>query len=201
MGRKNKRKRNEYRDRLGFNPRKYVRYSADHDRKDDRPLSAPINIGMKIPKRGDIWFADLGVHPGTSVQDGCRPVLIISNDIGNRFSDTINVLPMTRHLKRQDLPCHTQIDPESIGDRRQPLETSMVLVEQVTTISKSVLKHYAGHVSDKAMEELIDQTLKRQFGLAGYEPDAGETGKDQTCENESAAMNTVIREEREHDHE
>lgn len=201
MGRKNKRKRNEYRDRLGFNPRKYVRYSADHDRKDDRPLSAPINIGMKIPKRGDIWFADLGFHPGTSVQDGCRPVLIISNDIGNRFSDTINVLPMTRHLKRQDLPCHTQIDPESIGDRRQPLETSMVLVEQVTTISKSVLKHYAGHVSDKAMEELIDQTLKRQFGLAGYEPDAGETGKDQTCENESAAMNTVIREEREHDHE
>ena len=200
MGRKNKRKRNEYRDRLGFNPRKYVRYSADHDRKDDRPWSAPINIGMKIPKRGDIWFADLGFHPGTSVQDGCRPVLIISNDIGNRFSDTINVLPMTRHLKRQDLPCHTQIDPESIGDRRQPLETSMVLVEQVTTISKSVLKHYAGHVSDKAMEELIDQTLKRQFGLAGYEPDAGETGKDQTCENESAAMNTVIREEREHDH-
>lgn len=200
MGRKNKRKRNEYRDRLGFNPRKYVRYSADHDRKDDRPLSAPINIGMKIPKRGDIWFADLGFHPGTSVQDGCRPVLIISNDIGNRFSDTINVLPMTRHLKRQDLPCHTQIDPESIGDRRQPLETSMVLVEQVTTISKSVLKHYTGHVSDKAMEELIDQTLKRQFGLAGYEPDAGETGKDQTCENESAAMNTVIREEREHDH-
>ncbi len=200
MGRKNKRKRSEYRDRLGFNPRKYVRYSADHDRKDDRPLSAPINIGMKIPKRGDIWFADLGFHPGTSVQDGCRPVLIISNDIGNRFSDTINVLPMTRHLKRQDLPCHTQIDPESIGDRRQPLETSMVLVEQVTTISKSVLKHYAGHVSDKAMEELIDQTLKRQFGLAGYEPDAGETSKDQTCENESAAMNTVIREEREHDH-
>ena len=200
MGRKNKRKRSEYRDRLGFNPRKYVRYSADHDRKDDRPLSAPINIGMKIPKRGDIWFADLGFHPGTSVQDGCRPVLVISNDLGNRFSDTINVLPMTRHLKRQDLPCHTQIDPESIGDRRQPLETSMVLVEQVTTISKSVLKHYTGHVSDKAMEELIDQTLKRQFGLAGYEPDAGETGKDQTCENESAAMNTVIREEREHDH-
>ena len=51
------------------------------------------------------------------------------------------------------------------------------------------------------MEELIDQTLKSQFGLAGYEPDAGETSKDQTCENQSAAMNTVIREEREHDHE
>lgn len=182
MGRKNKRKRSEYRDRLGLNPRKYVRYSADHDRKADRAVNTPVNTGTKMPKRGDIWFADLGFHSGTSVQDGCRPVLIISNDIGNRFSDTINVLPMTRHLKRQDLPCHTQIDPESIGDMRQPLETSMVLVEQVTTISKSVLKHYAGHVSDKAMEELIDQTLKRQFGLAGYEPDAGETSKDQTCE-------------------
>ena len=201
MGRKNKRKRSEYRDWLGFNPRKYVRYSADHNSKVDRTMNAPVNTGTKMPKRGDIWFADLGFHPGTSVQDGCRPVLIISNDIGNRFSDTINVLPMTRHLKRQDLPCHTQIDPESIGDMRQPLETSMVLVEQITTISKNVLKHYAGHVSDKAMEELIDQTLKRQFGLAGYEPDAGETSKDQTCENQSAAMNTVIREEREHDHE
>jgi len=201
MGRKNKRKRSEYRDWLGFNPRKYVRYSADHNSKVDRTMNAPVNTGTKMPKRGDIWFADLGFHPGTSVQDGCRPVLIISNDIGNRFSDTVNVLPMTRHLKRQDLPCHTQIDPESIGDMRQPLETSMVLVEQITTISKNVLKHYAGHVSDKAMEELIGQTLKRQFGLAGHESDAGATGKDQTCENESAAMNTVIREEREHDHE
>jgi hypothetical protein len=51
------------------------------------------------------------------------------------------------------------------------------------------------------MEELIGQTLKRQFGLAGHEPDADETGEDQTCEDEVAAMNTVIREEREHDHE
>jgi hypothetical protein len=84
---------------------------------------------------------------------------------------------------------------------RQPLETSMVLVEQITTISKNVLKHYAGHVSDKAMEELIGQTLKRQFGLAGHEPDADETGEDHTCEDKAAALNTVIREEREHDHE
>ena len=201
MGRKNKRKRSEYRDRLGFNPRKYVRYSADHDRKADRAVNTPVNTGTKMPKRGDIWFADLGFHPGTSVQDGFRPVLIISNDIGNRFSDTINVLPMTRHLKRQDLPCHTQIDPESIGDMRQPLETSMVLVEQVTTISKSVLKHYAGHVSDRTMEALIDQTLRRQFGLVEHAPDADETGEDQTGEDESAAMNTAMREEREHDHE
>ena len=79
------------------------------------------------------------------------------------------------------------------------LKTMKPIVSQPDDIS--VLKHYAGHVSDRTMEELVDQTLKRQVGLAGHEPDSDETGEDQACVDKSAAMKTVIREEREHDHE
>lgn len=162
MGRKNKRKRREYRDRLGFNPLKYVEY---HRESDKRPYHAMHPDVHRQPIRGDIWFAELGNHPGTSVQAGCRPVLIISNDIGNRYADTVNVLPMTRHLKRQGLPCHTQVDPEKVLDMRQPLEPSMVLAEQVTTVSKSVLRNYAGHISDDELMKRIDLAVSVQLGL------------------------------------
>ena len=166
MGRKNKRKRSEYRDWLGFSPRKIVRYSVDHDRKNHHAASTPVSVGMRMPKRGDVWFADLGMHPDTSVQDGYRPVFIISNDIGNQHADTINVLPMTRHLKRQSLPCHTQIEPGMITDAKQSLAPSMILAEQVTTISKSALRHYTGHVEDPVWLSLIEQAVSMQLGLA-----------------------------------
>ena len=103
----------------------------DHDRKNNHVARTPVSVGMRRPKRGDVWFADLGTHPDTSVQDGCRPVFIISNDIGNQHEDTINILPMTRHLKRQSLPCHTQIEPGMITDAKQSLAPSIILAEQV----------------------------------------------------------------------
>lgn len=173
LGRKNKRKRSKYRDWLGFDPRKFVRYSVDHDRKIRHAVSTPVSVGIRMPKRGDVWFADLGTHPGTSVQDGCRPVFIISNDIGNQHADTINVLPMTRHLKRQSLPCHTQIEPGMVSDTKQSLAPSMILAEQVTTISKSALRHYTGHVEDPVLLSLIEQAVSMQLGLAESK-DAGE---------------------------
>ena len=89
----------------------------------------------RIPRRGDIWFADLGDHPGTSVQGGCRPVIIVSNDIGNERAETINVLPMTRHLKRSDLPCHTELTPENLDDRQQVFDPSMILAEQISLLA------------------------------------------------------------------
>ncbi len=94
------------------------------------------NTEIRAPHRGDIWFADLGCHPGTSIQAGCRPVLIVSNDIGNTYAGTLNVLPMTRHLKKPELPCHKELNPEAVGDLKQELNASMILAEQITTISK-----------------------------------------------------------------
>lgn len=183
MGRKNKRKRSEYRDRLGFNPWRYV----DHNAASYKPHGSSVSVRSvsagpdeaRQPKRGDIWFADLGSHPGTSVQDGCRPVFILSNDIGNRHAETINVLPMTKHLKRQGLPCHTKLDPEKIRDLKQSLDTSMILAEQVTTISKSALRNYVGYVSDDALMDQVDRAVSMQLGISDITADTNdEDGRD-----------------------
>ncbi|MBR7037703.1 MAG: type II toxin-antitoxin system PemK/MazF family toxin [Oscillospiraceae bacterium] len=89
MARKNNRIKTEYQQGLGFDTRKYT-------------TPAPITthqVPDRTPLRGDIWFASLGMHPATSVQGGTRPVVIVSNDIGNLHAATVNVVPMTRHLK------------------------------------------------------------------------------------------------------
>jgi len=170
LGRKNKRKSTKYRDRLGFNPNKYISrktykafYPSAHDAHTIvKAMGRPMN---RIPRRGDIWFAELGDHPGTSVQGGCRPVIIVSNDIGNERAETINVLPMTRHLKRADLPCHTELAPESVDDRQQVFDPSMILAEQITTISKTQLRSYVGRVKNPDILKSINHSVVVQLEL------------------------------------
>ena len=155
MARKNNRIKTEYQQGLGFDPRKYT-----------TPAPIPTHQATdRTPLRGDIWFASLGMHPATSVQGGTRPVVIVSNDIGNLHAATVNVVPMTRHLKKPELPCHTQLDPYSISDKRLPLDPSMVLAEQLTTISKDSLRSYAGHITDSSAMERIENAVKAQLGL------------------------------------
>jgi len=105
MARKNKRLKTEYHRGLGFDPRKYITVPVHH---------AVRSTPEHTPQRGEIWFADLGSHPNSSVQGGIRPVVIVSNDIGNAHADTVNIVPMTRHLKKPELPCHTKLSPECI---------------------------------------------------------------------------------------
>lgn len=163
MPRKNKRKKTEYQNRLGFDPRKYV---TRH--------SSVLNTGYsknripqhsRTPRRGDIWFADLGDHPGANVQGGCRPVFVISNDVGNVHSDTLNVLPMTGNLKTLDLPCHLAVQPEKVSDAHQLFHVSMILAEQITTISKAQLKNYVGRVEDTALQGQINSIVCLQLGM------------------------------------
>ena len=167
VGRKNKRKKKEYRGRRGFDPRMYV----TEYRSPEPPAvkSLPGNSIGRPPHRGEIWFTDLGEHPGTSVQSGCRPVLIVSNDIGNERAETLNVLPMTRRLKKPGLPCHTELAPSEISDARQDMEYSMVLAEQITTIGKAQLRNYIGKLDDTVLLTDIDTALSRQLSLAHYE--------------------------------
>ena len=85
----------------------------------------------RIPKQYDVWFAELGDHSGTSVQSGTRPVLVISNDVANRNSPVITVIPMSSKLKKLELPVHivlTEDDCEMLRDEH--LEDSILLVEQ-----------------------------------------------------------------------
>lgn len=150
MGRKNKRRQEVYTRRLRICPKQVISHNR-HNRS--------------TPQRGDIWFADLGLHLGTSIQGGCRPVIIISNNIGNQHAETVNVLPMTRHLKKPELPCHTLLDPTVVTDKQQILDPSMVLVEQVTTIDKSQLRNYAGRITDDTIMSRVNQAISGQLSL------------------------------------
>ena len=160
MGRKNRRKSTEYHKGLGFNPKKYLNTAIYKSHK---------NHIIRKPKRGDIWFAELEPHHGTSVQGGCRPVLIVSNDIGNYHAETINVLPATKHMKKPDLPCHTQISLGELTDLHHHFDYSMLLAEQITTISKSQLRNYVGKVDDADAMRRINTIINRQLDLDTYE--------------------------------
>ena len=170
MGRKNRRGEIEYRQRLGFNPEKYT-LKKDILRNQQRrtyvhpvPKSAPA---YRIPYRGEIWVASLGSHPNTSVQEGYRPVLIVSNDKGNHTSNTVVVLPLTSQIKRSELPSHVEIHREDLAHfgPEEPIPVSMVLAEQVTTISKSVLGIRIAKIRDAEKLREIDIALMKELGI------------------------------------
>ena len=110
-------------------------------------------------KRGDIYYADLGPVCG-SEQDGKRPVVIIQNDMGNRFSPTVIVVPVTTKIEsKSNLPTHTVIK-ETVGIDK----CSLVLAEQVRTIDKSRLKDYQTTLDEESMKQ-IDSVLRVSMGL------------------------------------
>ena len=169
MARKNKRAKAEYYQGLDFDPKKYTTAATTALSPPPQQDTEHENIVHKhpnrTPQRGDIWFANLGSHVNTCVQDGIRPVVIISNNIGNAHAETVNIVPMTRHLKKLELPCHTTIYPASVSDIQQTFDLSMVLAEQLTTISKHFLRSYAGHITDNSAMERIEKAVTAQLGL------------------------------------
>lgn len=103
----------------------------------------------RIYQRGDIYYADLGKGIG-SEQEGYRPVIIIQNNTGNKFSPTVIVASMTsRTATKAKLPTHVYID-ETL-ELGQP---SIVLLEQVRTIDKRRLKCYVGKLADTTVPAL-----------------------------------------------
>ena len=99
--------------------------------------------------RGDIYYADLGEGFG-SEQQGCRPVVIIQNNIGNKYSPTVIVAAISsKPVSRKELPTHCYIS--SSGGIDSP---SIVLLEQVRTIDKSRLKGYIGHLDEYYINNL-----------------------------------------------
>lgn len=176
MGRKNKRKKSEYRRRLGFNPMKYIGKAAKVQNQVRSEPTAPISTvqtdtvarvttAERTPQRGDIWFADLIGCPGTCVQKGVRPVLVVSNDAGNTHSGILNVLPLTSHLKKPYLPCHTLLEPGNVADSRYRFVDSMVQAEQITTIGRLQLISYVGRVEDAEFLNQITRAICAQLAL------------------------------------
>ena len=106
--------------------------------------------------RGDVYFADLGVIFG-SIQSGVRPVVVIQNDVGNKVSPTIIVVPLTSKIKRP-YPFHVSLEGY------KGLRTSVALCEQIVTINKSQLLSYVRHISEGDMKR-IDCALLLSLGL------------------------------------
>ncbi len=111
-------------------------------------------------KRGDIYYADLSPVVG-SEQGGIRPVLIVQNDVGNRFSPTVIAAAITSQRDKADLPTHIRVNAETgCGLARD----SIILLEQVRTIDKRRLKEKMGRLDVGAMDR-VDQALSVSFGL------------------------------------
>jgi mRNA interferase MazF len=115
-----------------------------------------------IVKRGDVYFADLSPVVG-SEQGGVRPVLVIQNDIGNRFSPTVIVAAITAQIQKAKLPTHVEIDAKRYGFERD----SVILLEQVRTIDKQRLTDKITHLDDEMMEK-VDEALQVSLGLIEF---------------------------------
>ncbi|HHT26651.1 MAG TPA: type II toxin-antitoxin system PemK/MazF family toxin [Firmicutes bacterium] len=110
-------------------------------------------------RRGDIVYANLNPVIG-SEQGGTRPVLIIQNDIGNRFSPTTIVAAVTSRIKKAKLPTHVEISASEYGLERD----SVILLEQLRTIDKRRLKEKLAHLDEATMER-VNQGLLISIGL------------------------------------
>ena len=110
-------------------------------------------------KRGDIFYADLSPVIG-SEQGGIRPVLIVQNDVGNKYSPTVIIAAITSQINKAKLPTHIELS----GDEYGLSKDSVILAEQVRTIDKRRLKERIGHLDDALMSQ-IDLALKISFGI------------------------------------
>ncbi len=107
--------------------------------------------------RGDIYLADL--HPAVgSEQDGVRPVLIVQNNTGNRYSPTVIAAAITSRRTKARLPTHVRV-----GDTPGMRHSAIILLEQLRTLDKSRLLHYIGSAESGTMAK-VDQALKISVG-------------------------------------
>jgi len=114
-------------------------------------------------KRGDIYYADLSPVIG-SEQGGLRPVLIVQNDIGNKYSPTVIAAAITSQINKTKLPTHIELYAESFGLAKN----SVILLEQIRTIDKRRLKEKIGHLDEYLMDKVND-AISISFGLSEME--------------------------------
>lgn len=112
-----------------------------------------------IIKRGDIFYADLSPVVG-SEQGGVRPVIVIQNNVGNKYSPTIIIAAITSQINKARLPTHVEISAPHFGLPKD----SVVLLEQIRTIDKKRLREKIGRFNDEMMNQ-IDEGLKISLGF------------------------------------
>ena len=113
-------------------------------------------VGINV-HRGEIYWAELGQRVG-SEQGGTRPVVVVQNDTGNKYSTTIIVAPVTKNLKNKDFCTHVKI--------KNPITEveCIVLLEQLITIDKQRVNGYLGKLPKEKIEE-VNRKIKISLGL------------------------------------
>lgn len=109
---------------------------------------------MEMVKRGELYYADLSPVVG-SEQGGVRPVLIVQNDVGNKYSPTIIAAAVTSQLEKAKLPTHIQLPADVYGLPKD----SVVLLEQIRTIDKRRLKEKIGELPPNMMSRVNEALL------------------------------------------
>ena len=112
-------------------------------------------------RRGDIFYADLSPVVG-SEQGGLRPVLIIQNDVGNRYSPTVIAAAITSRMGKTKLPTHIDVYADRVGLSKD----SVILLEQIRTLDKRRLREKMGHLDEDVMAE-VNNAIAVSFGLNG----------------------------------
>ena len=115
-----------------------------------------------IVKRGDIYYADLSPVVG-SEQGGIRPVLVIQNDIGNKYSPTVIAAAITSQINKAKMHTHIELAAKDYGLNKD----SVILLEQIRTIDKRRLREKIGRIDDGLMAS-VNNALSISFGLGGF---------------------------------
>lgn len=110
-------------------------------------------------KRGELYYADLSPVVG-SEQGGVRPVLVVQNDIGNKYSPTVIVVAITSRINKAKLPTHIEIEASTYGLEKD----SVILLEQIRTLDKSRLQNKIGDLSSTMMKS-VDKALLISLGF------------------------------------
>ena len=110
-------------------------------------------------KRGELYYADLSPVVG-SEQGGVRPILIIQNDIGNKYSPTVIAAAITSQINKAKLPTHIEINAGEYNLQKD----SVILTEQIRTIDKKRLKDRIGQLDEELMKK-VNEALAISFGL------------------------------------
>ncbi len=113
-------------------------------------------------KRGEVFYADLSPVVG-SEQGGIRPVLIVQNDVGNRYSPTVIAAAITSKQDKTNLPTHIPVKGGQCGLTRD----SVILLEQVRTLDKRRLRECTGCIAPE-LQQQVDTALQVSFGLTGH---------------------------------
>ena len=118
-----------------------------------------------VVKRGEIYYADLSPVVG-SEQGGIRPVLIVQNNVGNRYSPTVIAAAITSQQNKAKMPTHIELTARTYGLAKD----SIVLLEQIRTLDKKRLRERMGCLDEVAMQK-VDSAIAISFGLGhrGFE--------------------------------